>query len=327
MIPPPNAHSRLPTRGRIGAVVLAGVIFAAGCRSASTGDTSPVAPSTASYDLVVGRTGRFLLGLFSSDKSQLVAYGQVSLRFSYLGPTGHPLPKPIQGPSATAGYDPIPGQHLNLATPGPRLVDPSDATGVYRATDITFDRAGIWQVAATVPLKPGGTTTVTSPFEVLASSKIPNVGDQAPATVNPLPGDGTPAKAIDSRASDTIPIHDPELHRTTVAAALAAHRPTIVVISTPTYCISRFCGPVTDRASTLAKTLGDKATFIHLEVWQDFDKSQLNPAAAQWIKPTGTEDAAEPWTFVIDRTGRITHRFDNVAGEDELQAAVDQVTQ
>lgn len=66
--------------------------------------------------------------------------------------------------------------------------------------------------------------------------------------------------------------------------------------------------------------------FVHLEVWKNFDKSEVNKAAAEWIYPPGTKDPREPWVFVIGRDGRIAHRFDNVATDAELQQAVDDVT-
>lgn len=314
MSPPMSWRRLLPA-------VLAVVVIAGGCRSAAAPE---IVGAVASYDLVAGRTGRFLLGLTAADNQRLVAFGTVNLRFHYTGPTGTPLPRPLPGPSATADYNPIPGQQLDPDATGPRLVDPSDAIGVYRAVDVRFDRPGVWDVTATIPLG-GAKATVEASFEVLASSPIPNLGDPAPPTNNPVAGGGPP-KSIDSRAGNDTAIPDPELHDTTVAAALAAHRPAVVVVSTPTYCQSRFCGPITDSVATIAREhTGTNIAFIHLEVWQDFKNSIVNPAAAEWINPPGTADAREPWVFLIGADGRITDRFDNVAGEDELRAAIDRI--
>ena len=66
-------------------------------------------------------------------------------------------------------------------------------------------------------------------------------------------------------------------------------------------------------------------SFIHLEVWQDFETNTVNPAAAEWIVPTPDTDAREPWVFVIDSDGIISHRFDNVATDAELLAATEEV--
>lgn len=97
----------------------------------------------------------------------------------------------------------------------------------------------------------------------------------------------------------------------------------MIVVSTPTFCVSRFCGPITDSVQELAGRHGDRMEFIHIEVWQDFAANQLNPAAAEWIAPTPETQGGEPWVFVVDEDGIIVQRFDNVASEAELEAAVE----
>lgn len=137
---------------------------------------------------------------------------------------------------------------------------------------------------------------------------------------------GIDTRSIDSRAAGDAPLPDPELHAGTIAAALEAKRPLMVVVSTPTYCQSRFCGPITDSVSALATRYGDRMAFVHLEVWKNFDDNEVNKAAAEWIYPPGTKDPREPWVFVVGRDGRISHRFDNVATDAELEQAVGDVT-
>jgi hypothetical protein len=172
----------------------------------------------------------------------------------------------------------------------------------------------------------GRTETTTGAFEVLASSDIPAVGDPAPRTRQSLAGDPTvDPKSIDSRAGGDTPIPDPDLHDITVADAIAAGRPVMVVVSTPTFCVSRFCGPITDSVQQLALEYGDRMEFIHVEVWQDFAANELNPAAVEWIAPTPEADGGEPWVFVIDADGIIVDRFDNVASDAELLNAVESV--
>ncbi|MBA2280043.1 MAG: hypothetical protein H0W25_02270 [Acidimicrobiia bacterium] len=153
---------------------------------------------------------------------------------------------------------------------------------------------------------------------------MPAIRDPAPRTTNALPGDpATPSVVIDLRAQGDELIPDPELHATTIAAALDQHRPVTVVISTPTYCTSRFCGPVTDTVSGLAGRYADRMDFVHLEVWGDFENQQVNPAAAGWIERG--DGGNEPWVFVVDADGIISHRFDNVANQAALDAAIEEL--
>ena len=130
-----------------------------------------------------------------------------------------------------------------------------------------------------------------------------------------------PRGGIDSRAGSdgTQPIPDPELHATTVAAALDAGRPVVVV--SPRRCTAPAASA--DRSPTLVQELshvyGDRATFIHIEVLRDFQNSVVNQAAADWIFPDRSAGLNEPWVFVIGGDGVVTARFDNVATRAELE--------
>ncbi|HEV7535857.1 MAG TPA: hypothetical protein VGP90_09495, partial [Acidimicrobiia bacterium] len=175
---------------------------------------------------------------------------------------------------------------------------------------------GYWGVSVTVDL--GGPQKINTAFKVLAKHAVPAAGDAAPASQNlTVTTPGAPPEAVDSRASATTPVPDPDLHKTTVAQALAEKRPVILVISTPTYCVSQFCGPVTEMVGDLAKTYATKARFIHIEVWKDYKAQQLNDAAKEWIAKG--EDINEPWVFVIGADGKVSARFDNVVTRDELE--------
>ncbi len=99
----------------------------------------------------------------------------------------------------------------------------------------------------------------------------------------------------------------------------------MVVISTPVYCQSRFCGPITDTVLRLARQYGDRMNFVHLEVWRDFNKREINRAAADWVFLDRKSDINEPWVYVLAGNGKVSQRFDNVASDDELDRAAQQV--
>ncbi len=332
--PHPRHRCRTTSWSRLAAVLtaLTMALVAGACAGAEDaaidatgiGDHSKdIAAEVASYDLVAARPGRFIVGLFAADRQRLVGYGTVELAFRYLGPRGQQLDPPREGPTARASFLPIPGQAADQPGSSPRFVHGSEIIGVYGAEPVAFAEPGFWEVEVTADID-GEKRTTTSAFEVLADSDIPAPGDLAPLTRQPLAGDDhVPAKAIDSRAGGGESVPDPDLHNETVADAVAAHRPIMVVISTPTYCQSRFCGPITDSVQALASEYGnDEMAFVHLEIWRDFEAKQLNPEVSDWIAPTGTEDAREPWVFTVGRDGRIVERFDNVATDAELEAAV-----
>jgi hypothetical protein len=301
-----------PSRLWIPAVVVVVALLSVGCtsqkgsmRSAPAATKTTVNAEVASGDMVAGEPERFLVGLYADD-GRVVSFGQTEFRFSYLG-TQQSSASPDPAGTATGTYLPTPG------TPptgdGPALVRPSDARGVYQAENVGFDQAGFWQVQVSGN-GPEGAVAATAAFQVLAKHELPAPGDQAPRTVNnTLSTTGVPAEAIDSRAASnggTVP--DPELHRWTIRQAIDQHVPALVVFSTPVYCTSRFCGPVTDEIDQLAHRFDDRAAFIHIEIWRDFQNSVVNKAAAQWLlQPSG--DLSEPWVYLIGADGRILDRW------------------
>jgi hypothetical protein len=288
-----------------------------GNNSATTANTTApdkVQGSVASYDLAVGPAGRFMFGMFNEAKGP-VGYGTAAFSFFFLGEnsaSGTPQP----GPTATASYLPLPGSPPPPADSSKPVYLPSEQRGVY-AADVAFDRPGFWGVSAVVDV--GGRQEVKTAFKVAARHAVPFVGDPAPASQNlTVSTPGAPPEAIDSRAGASTPVPDPELHQTTVAQALAEKRPVVLVISTPTYCVSQFCGPVTDMVQALAKTYANRARFIHIEVWKDYKAQQLNDAAKEWIAKG--EDINEPWVFLIGADGKIAARFDNIVSKTALEA-------
>lgn len=283
----------------------------------SSSAAAAMSAETASYDLAANSAQRYSIGLIGPEQES-IAYGSIRIEFVFDGPNGHPLAHPRPGPTATATFFPIAGESVDPNTPGPKLVEPSVARGVYKTEPMTFDTAGFWEANVSFTID-GKTRTANAAFEVLDRHQLPFIGDPAPRTAQLLAGaPGVPAVAIDSRAQDGQALPDPELHDTTIAAALDAHRPLMVVVATPTYCTSRFCGPITDSVARLAGRYRDRMAFVHLEIWDDFSNGKLNPWVNDWIVPRNGEDGREPWVFVINRDGVIVDRIDNLGSDREL---------
>jgi len=303
------------------AVMLSALVAACssgGSTKSATSGKDALAVEVASYDLAVGPPGRFIAGLLTADQ-RLIGFGTVAMRFDFLG-TGKAsgTPTPVGG-SLTGTFLPIPGSTVpSPAPPDPVIVSGIDR-GVY-ATQVGFDRPGFWQVEVTARVG-GEQRRGTGAFSVADHHAIPAVGDPALATDNLTTASvDAPKSAVDSRAGTGGDVPDPELHSTTIAAALGAKRPAVVVFATPVYCVSRFCGPVTDLVDGLAKADGDRASFVHVEIWRDFQANTVNKAAAEWL--FRDNDLSEPWVFVIGAEGRIIARFDNVVTAAELEPLI-----
>ncbi len=272
-----------------------------------------LAVAVASFDLAVGQAQRFIAGVFTPDRN-LIGFGTVRMEFFYLGEKdASGEPEPVA--ATTASFLPVPGKEPKTASDTPTVLDDPEAAGVYETT-VDFNRPGFWGVAVVADVG-GERRTGTASFQVLPDHQVPAVGDPAPRSHNLTLASAAPKAAIDSRAGREGDVPDPHLHTTTVAQAVEQGRPAVVVVSTPVYCMSRFCGPITDTVGELARTYADRAAFIHIEVWRDFNAGQLDEAAAQWIRtPQGGN---EPWVFLVGADGRIAARWDNVLDRAELE--------
>jgi hypothetical protein len=293
--------------------------------SPSGGDRDIVA-EVVSYQLVAEQPGRLLVALLTADNRWL-SFGSVAVSFSYVG-TAAGTPSPgiaVAGPSSgvamadtTAQFLAIPGSPEGDGRP-PTLTLPADGRGVYAVEPIAFPRAGFWQVVAGGELGDGSRFSAAAAFTVFDKPSVITVGALAPLTDNPVSGDpGVSDGAIDSRAAGGQPIPDPELHTISIADAIRAGHPALVVFSTPVYCVSRFCGPVTDLVAELAAKYGDRADFIHVEIYQAFEAGQVNQAARDWLM-TADGDLREPWTFLIGADGRIAGSWDTVVSRKEIE--------
>ncbi|MGH2789286.1 MAG: TlpA family protein disulfide reductase [Actinomycetota bacterium] len=283
--------------------------------TAKTDPSEVLHGEVASYDLAAGNASRFTVGLFTGDEL-FVSFGTVELEFFYLGEKGA-AGEPEPGPSAVGSFLLVPGTDPETIPEHPVAAPASRGRGVY-AAEASFDRAGFWEVEVTADIEGRGVRSATAAFQVLPEHRVPAPGERA------IPSDNltarsrdAPTAAIDSRARGGEKIPDPELHEETIAEAMRRGRPALVVFSTPVYCVSRFCGPITDMVEELAHEYSDRAEFIHVEIWRNFEKSVINEAAADWL--LRDNDLREPWVFLIGSDGRIVARWDNVATRGEIE--------
>jgi hypothetical protein len=205
--------------------------------------------------------------------------------------------------------------------------DPDAATAVY-VTDLKLPSNGEWRIAAlikdgdqlTATLLPSATVgRLTAQFpgsKAAPTAKIPRVGEKAPRIHTPTPEDvgGDLSKITTRIPPDTmnkVDFYD-ELGK----------KPIVLLFATPQFCQSRVCGPVVDVAAQVQRDYGDKADFIHMEIYNDNDPAKgVRPQVRAFHLPS------EPWLFVIDRNGVIRTEIEGAFSVDELQNAVKAVTQ
>jgi hypothetical protein len=277
----------------------------------------------ASYDVAVGEDRRLLAGVLTADAAQL-AFGEVTFELGYLGE--EPAGEAELTDEATARYLPVLGLEPEVdPTDRPQVLVGQGGTGVYEGF-VDLDEPGFYGLRVSAELEDGTARQGQTTFQVLPEPEVPDVGDEAPRSRNLTvadveAGDALPV-AVDSRAQgedDEVPDH--HLHDTTVADALDEGRPVVAILSTPTYCVSAFCGPLTVEFARLAEEHESDAAFIHIEVWRDFEARELNEAAAEWIQTEAGGN--EPWVFLVDGDGIVQGRWDNVVDVADLERRLD----
>lgn len=279
-----------------------GLLFAAcgGGGDGTNGDSpatdGAIVPVSGNSELVLG-ANRFALGLLADSNQPILGEPGVSVRFRFF------YEDESKGEQDASFVWAIP-----------------DITGFFVA-NVDFDQAGNWQVEAVVTQDGDETIVDRLSFSVRAESQVPNIGDAAPPSTNLTLSQEPNVKRL---STDQDP--EPTFYQMTVADALAAGQPLLVVFATPAFCETRFCGPVVDNVKEVSPEFEDRLVFIHIEPFELDADGQLVTgedgfpvpvgAVVEWNLPT------EPWVFIIDAQGRITARFEGAAGPEELREAI-----
>ncbi len=268
---------------------------------------------------------RYPFGVFERDRTQ-VSDAEVALYFART-----PTPEPgaesksgNKGPAAKAqaqaldqpAFGPFPASIESLVTqPAFRAQttsDDPDAASVVYSTQLDFPSDGEWRIAAMVKKDGEIKGTLLNGSAVVGEfSGIPKPGQKAPKIHTPTPADvGGDLAQITTR----IP---PDTQSKVDYADALGKEPIVLLFATPQFCQSRVCGPVVDVAEQVKQGYGDKAAFIHMEIYNDNDPSKgVRPQLRSFNLPS------EPWLFTIDRQGTVSSVVEGAFGLELLTAAV-----
>ena len=173
--------------------------------------------------------------------------------------------------------------------------------------------AGIWGLSAEITMADGATTQAQFTIEIKAEALSPDIGDAVPASQNRTLATEPDIEKLTSDSSPNL-----AFYQMTVADALVNELPSVIIFSTPAFCQTAICGPVLNSGEEVFETLGDKANFIHLEIYKQF-----NPELILADEVTEWNLSSEPWTFVLDDEGRVTARLGGPVSPRELMAVLE----
>lgn len=290
--------------------MVAGVVVVASCGGGSSAPTSPARRSS-------GQGAPYLTVLVSSQ----LGVGENRVLVSLLNPDNTVAASPELAVKLA---------FFDLKASGDTPAFPTDATFAYSIPNergiyiskVNFAKAGNWAVQVTT-IRAGQGPVVLPPvtFDVLPKTDFPSIGQPAVASKTPTAAE----VGGDLSRISTDPQPDASLYQTSVADAIAAHKPFVLVFSTPKFCTSSVCGPTLDRVKE-ARAQFPGVTVIHVEVVDPKDPidkatGNIKPVKAvdEWRLPT------EPWVFVVDSQGKVAGAFEGVITPDELVEAVRKV--
>jgi hypothetical protein len=273
----------------------------------SAGAGSPsVIPLIVSTEQVVG-PNRFVFSFIDPKTNQPVATPDRPAAVAFIAPG-----KTEPGPAAPATFV--------WAIEGQR--------GDYVATT-TFTEPGDWKAVFITQGKGQPQEAIGVGFTVRDKGTTIAIGQQAPATTNPTSADvdGDLSKI----STDAKP--DPRFYELTVADALAAHKPFVLVFATPAFCKSAQCGPTLDRVKAVAAAAPEDVAFINVEPYQlAYTEGRLQPVldANNQLQPVEAANqwglVSEPWIFTVGADGTVDGSFEGVVGTDELTAAIAKIS-
>jgi hypothetical protein len=102
----------------------------------------------------------------------------------------------------------------------------------------------------------------------------------------------------------------------TLTEALKLGVPVAYLVGTPAHCKTGTCSPALDGLIEVGSRIGDRAVFIHAEVYSDEAATVIAPA----VKALNL--TFEPALFVVDANGKIVERLDAVFDAKEISDAL-----
>lgn len=246
--------------------------------------------------------------------TQDIAVGSNRLLFVVIDREG----MPVKGASPNVGvYFLTPkGDTRELRqTVNAKFVAWSTAAGGVFSTEIDLIEGGLYQLDINLTSSNGVEIFAQTNILVQDNPQTPAVGTAAPASVTYKAGDKEDLSQITSAL-----IPDPDLYQLSINEALQQGKPLVVVFATPAFCVSATCGPQLEELAKVKDVIGTRANFIHVDVFEDphlieggRPTGDLVPAVLEWGLPT------EPWTFIVDKNGLISAKFEQLATATEIE--------
>ncbi len=186
----------------------------------------------------------------------------------------------------------------------------------YFAVRATLDDPGIYDLELSFDGK-----AARLPFQVFDRDDVivPLPGEKLPELRFPTFDNAMDMDPICTQFGDPCPLHDK-----TIEEALNTGRPLALLIATPAFCETAYCGPVLDVMLELRPEF-PTIEFLHAEVYQNPNEADGNFLDERVLRSPTVIDLAlpfEPTLFLLRPDRTIVDRIDNVYDNTELREAL-----
>jgi hypothetical protein len=275
-----------------------------------------IRPELVSTELVPGKN-RFAFALIDPDGT-LIIDAKVHMAFYRLYDDGREeerfeMDAASSVPARDAGIEEV-IEHVHPDGTVHIHANVGEQVGIYTSV-VDFDEAGRWGVELQIDTGERK-DTIRPSFNVGSVSTTIAIGADAPHSINRTVDDVDDLSLIDSSATPSE-----EMHTETIAEALDAGRPILVLFAVPGYCTSQLCGPEYEIMRKLYPQYRDRIDFIHVEPYEV--PSSPDKVLVQAAVDFGLQ--SEPWFFVIDADGKVSMKFEGPTSMQELIDALDAV--
>jgi hypothetical protein len=202
---------------------------------------------------------------------------------------------------------------------------PYSIRGAYD-TELTFPSPGPWRLDITVAdAEISGDASLE--VDVAEAIVVPDIGAVPPASqTKTLESEGG-LKTLTTAYSP-----DPDLYLVSVADAIAASKPAVVVFATPAFCTTPTCGPQVDTVSELQAAHPKAANYVHVEIYDnpqeiqgDLTRARITGAVQEWGFDQIPHWFNESWTYVLDADGQVHQKFEGFVTLEELEQTLQEV--
>ena len=230
--------------------------------------TATLTPIIATFEVLTGATGRIPFGVLDGEQQPML---DRDVQVWVVGDG-----EVVAGPIEPLFYGEGLGQR-----------------GIYVA-DVELENPGLYDAVVQVDGEEVGVAAFSARTPEQSTTYPP--GTTFPVVATPTQDD--------PGAVEDLCTHEPEcsMHGTSLDTVLGTGT-VVLTVATPRFCQTAVCGPVVDVLEDVKADLGEAATFIHAEVYNDAG-----------VTPTDVVNElalpSEPWTWVIGADGVVIDRFD-----------------